>query len=135
MISKSYNTGVTAVWVEKNYPKSKTFNVKLERNGISELVAVCFNSVYAMDINRYFKERYGIELKQVDHRDIFNEAGELKSTIELNKEIKRIEQKIDYLNSISTRKEVKQLTLIYLDLDSDLKRKCQQLILERNHEK
>src|SRR3990167_4755045 len=131
MISKSYNTGVTAVWVEKNYPKSKTFNVKLERNGISELVAVCFNSVYAMDINRYFKERYGIELKQVDHRDIFNEAGVLKSTIELNKEIKRIEQKIDYLNSISTRKEVKQSSL-FNKIDPGLSRqqKCQ-LIVEK----
>ena len=111
MISKSYNTGVTAVWVEKNYPKSKTFNVKLERNGISELVAVCFNSVYAMDINRYFKERYGIELKQVDHRDIFNEAGELKSELILKNDYLKTKEKIKKLNQTSKNKIVKQLSL------------------------
>ena len=111
MISKSYNTGVTAVWVEKNYPKSKTFNVKLERNGISELVAVCFNSVYAMDINRYFKERYGIELKQVDHRDIFNEVGELKSELILKNDYLKTKEKIKKLNQTSKNKIVKQLSL------------------------
>ena len=111
MISKSYNTGVTAVWVEKNYPKSKTFNVKLERNGISELVAVCFNSVYAMDINRYFKERYGIELKQVDHRDIFNEIGELKSELIIKNDDLKTKEKIKKLNQTSKNKIVKQLSL------------------------
>ena|SRR3990167_9672799 len=111
MISKSYNTGVTAVWVEKNYPKSKTFNVKLERNGISELVAVCFNSIYAMDINRYFKERYGMELKQVDHRDIFNEVGELKSELILKNDYLKTKEKIKKLNQTSKNKIVKQLSL------------------------